>query len=432
MSKVQIRYDPFDADILDDPYPTYRMLRDEAPVYRAADSNTWVLSRHRDVTTALLNHHSYSSVDGVFPTPPGSDFLESFLPMMILMDPPRHDQLRALVSKAFTPRRIGALNDGIEDLADRLCQQLDRGAGAADFVKDFAGVLPAMVIADLLGVPRTDREQFRHWSTALIESNPTRGDTGAGLAAAAAMYAYFADFLAERRRQPREDLMSALVRAEIDGKQLTDDELLGFCLLLLIAGHETTSNLLGNAAVVLAHHPETRHRLASDPTLLGAAVEELLRYDSPAQGLARTLTRDITLHDTTMSRGDTVLLLFGSANHDERVFPDPDVFDIDRKPEHQVAFGRGIHFCLGAALARMEARIALRAFLARVPDWDVDLDSALRLRSGPIRGYLSLPITWSRINPAQTVSAPTDNLEHAATAEFGRDNYRAGRQRTSP
>jgi cytochrome P450 len=175
---------------------------------------------------------------------------------------------------------------------------------------------------------------------------------------------------------------------------LTDDELLGFCLLLLIAGHETATNLLGNAAVVLAEHPRSRRRLVADPALLGPAVEELLRYDSPVQGLSRILTRDVILHGTTMERGESVLLLFGSANRDERVFSDPDVFDIDRKPEHQVAFGRGVHFCLGASLARMEARIALRAFLARVPDWDVEVDSAVRLHSGPIRGFLSLPITW--------------------------------------
>jgi cytochrome P450 len=167
MSTAQIRYDPFDADIHDDPYPTYRLLRDEAPVYRATDSNTWVLSRHRDVIAALLDHHSYSSVNGVFPARPGSRVMESLLPMMIVMDPPRHNQLRALVSKAFTPRRIAAMNDGIEDLADRLSQRLARSGGAADFIEDFAGVIPAWVIADLLGVPREDREQFRQWSNTL-------------------------------------------------------------------------------------------------------------------------------------------------------------------------------------------------------------------------------------------------------------------------
>jgi cytochrome P450 len=394
MSMAQIRYDPFDVRIHDDPYPTYRMLRDEAPVYRATDSHTWVLSRHRDVITALLDHDTYSSAEGVFPVPPGSGVMDSVLPMMIMMDPPRHDQLRALVSKAFTPRRIAAMNDGIEDLADRLSQQFDRGSGAADFVGDYAGIIPAIVIADLLGIPREDREQFRQWSNVLVQFNPAR-EGGVDHGAAAAIYGYFADFLAERRRAPREDLMSALVSAEIDGTRLTDDELLGFCLLLLIAGHETTTNLLGNAAVVLAEHPRSRRRLVADSALLGPAVEELLRYDSPVQGLSRALTRDVTLHGTTMTRGESVLLLFGSANRDERVFSDPDVFDIDRKAEHQVAFGRGVHFCLGASLARMEARIALRAFLSRLPDWDVDVESATRLHSGPIRGFLSLPITWS-------------------------------------
>jgi cytochrome P450 len=392
VSKVQIQYDPFDATIIDDPYPTYRLLRDEDPVYRAAQTDTWVLSRHHDVQTALLDHDSYSSVDSVFPTPPGSDFVQSLLPMMILMDPPRHNQLRALVSRAFTPRRISALNDGIEQLAQDLVARLHEGS--ADFVVDFAGLLPTMVIADLLGVPREDRDQFRQWSTMLVQADPTHGQTAEALSAMASMYGYFTDFLADRRRSPRQDLMSALVSAEIDGVHLTDEELLGFCALLLLAGTETTTNLLGNSAVVLAQHPDSRRRLAGDHTVLGPAIEELLRYDSPIQGICRILTRDITLHDTTMSRGESVLLLFGSANRDERVFSDPDVFDIDRKPEHHLAFGKGVHFCLGASLARMEARIALTALLKRVPDWDVDLDSAQRLRSGPIRGYTSLPISY--------------------------------------
>ncbi len=314
-----------------------------------------MLSRHEDVIAALLDHDTYSSVNGVFPTPPDAPFLESFLPMMITMDPPRHDQLRGgLVSKAFTPpRRIVALETGIDQLAASLVERLTSSGseGRSDFVADLAGILPAVVIADLLGgIPREDRQQFRQWSSTLIQSNPARGEVAEGLAAAAAVYAYFADFLADRRKAPRDDLMSALVAAEIDGQRLSDDELLGFCLLLLIAGHETTTNLLANAAVVLAGHPpRSRHRLAADPTLIGQTVEELLRYDSPVQGLSRVLTTDVTLHGgATMSQGDSVLLLFGSANRDERVFARPDVFDIDRKPEHQVAFGRGYPLLSGS------------------------------------------------------------------------------------
>ncbi|MGD9620688.1 MAG: cytochrome P450 [Mycolicibacterium sp.] len=395
MVEVKVRYDPFDATILSDPYPTYRLLRDSAPVYRAEESHTWVLSRHADVQAAAVDHGTYSSVDGIFPTPPGSNFIGSFLPMMIVMDPPRHDQLRALVSRAFTPRRVAGLHDVITQMAAELLGGFDEESGSADFVTDFAAILPAAVIADLLGVPAEDRDLFRLWSSQLVQVDVNHGQTTDALAAAASIYAYFTDFLAERRRSPRADLMSALVNATVDGIGLTDEEVLGFCALLLVAGYETTTNLLGNSAVVLAQNPQIRRRLGCDRTLLGPAVEELLRYDSPAQGLSRTLTRDVTLHGTTMRKGEKVLLLFGSANRDERAFPEPDVFDVDRTCEHQVAFGRGIHFCLGAALARMEARIALDALLDKVPDWEVDLTSARRLRSGPIRGYTSLPITWT-------------------------------------
>ncbi|HEY9264567.1 MAG TPA: cytochrome P450, partial [Mycobacterium sp.] len=208
MVSVQIRYDPFDASILNDPYPTYRSLRDTAPVYRAEESHTWVLSRHADVQAAALDHGTYSSVDGIFPTPPGSDFIGSFLPIMIVMDPPRHDQLRALVSRAFTPRRVAGLQGAITQMAAELFERLDEGSGSADFVTDFAAILPAAVIADLLGVPATDRDQFRVWSSQLVQVDVNHGQTTDALAAAASIYAYFTDFLADRRKNPREDLMS--------------------------------------------------------------------------------------------------------------------------------------------------------------------------------------------------------------------------------
>lgn len=394
MVDLESLYDPFDPAVHEDPYPVYEELRERFPLYRAEGSNTWVLSRYGDVEAALLDPETYSSARGIFPTPSAVDMNELFLPMMIMMDPPRHTELRSLVSRAFTARRVAGMAETVQAAADELVEPFMDSAGC-DFVQDFAGPLPAVVIADLLGVPRADRDQFRVWSSTLVQANPLLDMAGPGLAAAASLYEYFADFLTDRREKPREDLISALVQAEVNGERLTDDELLGFCLLLLVAGHETTTNLLGNSAVVLAEHPEARRRMAEDPALITPAVEELLRYDSPVQGLSRTLTRDVSLHGQTMSEGETVLLLFGSANRDERAFPSADVFDIDRKPDHQVAFGRGIHFCLGAALARTEARAALGTLLRRWPHWDVDLAAATRLRSGPVRGYASLPITWA-------------------------------------
>lgn len=387
-------YDPFDPAVQEDPYPVYARLRAEHPVYRAARSGTWVLSRFADVQAALLDPGTYSSASGIFPVPGGMDMTQLFLPMMIMTDPPRHTQLRALVSRGFTARRIAALEPAVSTIAGELVDGFE-GAGECDLVAEFAGPLPAMVIADLLGVPREDRAQFREWSRTLVQADPLTDQAGPGLAAAAALYEYFAGFLAERRARPREDVISALVSAEVDGHRLSEEELLGFCLLLLVAGHETTTNLLANAAVVLAGHREARGRLVREPGLLPVAVEELLRYDSPVQGLSRTLSRDVTLHGTTMAAGDTVLVLFGSANRDEHAFPRADVFDLDRRPERHLAFGRGIHFCLGAALARVEARVALQVLLQRCPDWTVDLARAQRLRSGPVRGYAALPMNWS-------------------------------------
>ncbi len=398
MNQQQLTYSPFDPAVIEDPYPVYRELRENAPLFWSPAASTWVLSRYDDVSAALLDPETYSSASGIFPTPPGVDMTELFLPMLIMSDPPRHTQLRHLISKAFTPRRIAGLETRIQALVDDLLDQAP-DTGTWDFVSGFAGPLPAIVIADMLGVPRNDRDRFRTWSTTLIQSSPIRGEFGPGLDAASALYEYFAAFLAERRAHPQDDLMTALVHAEVDGAYLSEEELLGFCLLLLVAGHETTTNLLSNSAVILAQHPESRRQLADHPDLVPAAVEELLRYDSPVQGLARTLTRQVDLHGQRMKTGDTVLLLFGSANRDDHAFPAPDNFDINRRPERQIAFGRGIHFCLGAALARLEAQIALQALLARRRDWDVDLNSAVRLRSGPIRGYVSLPVQWASAAP---------------------------------
>jgi len=392
MLDQQLRYSPFDPQIIVDPYPVYRELRDDAPVYWSAEASSWVLSRYDDVSAALADPATYSSASGIYPTPPGVEMTEMFLPMVVMSDPPRHTQLRQLVSRGFTPRRIAALETTVHTVVRELLAQIP-AVGTWDFVAGFSGPLPAIVIADMLGVPRDDQDRFRAWSTTLVQSNPIRGEIGTGVDAAAALYDYFASFLADRRAHPRDDLMTALVQAEVEGERLSEEELLGFCFLLLVAGHETTTNLLSNAVALLADHPEIREQLKADPDLVPLAVEELLRYDSPVQGIGRTLTREVELYGQQMKPGDSVLLLFGSANRDDRAFPDAEVFDIYRRPEPHVALGRGIHFCLGAALARMETRIALEWLLNRPTlTWDVDLAGGERLRSGPIRGFASLPM----------------------------------------
>jgi len=392
MPQTQIRYDPWDEAIFDDPYPTYKLMRDEAPVFWAEASQTWALSRHADVWAALLDHETYSSVDSVFPMPPGSNLDMAFMPMMVRMDPPRHDKLRALVNKGFTARRVAALEGVIEEQVNVLIGDLQQGA---DFAKDFAAVLPLGIIADLLGIPKEDRPNFRDWSVTLMTDNPVLGPAEDGLMAAANIYAYFMEFLNQRKTEPREDMMSALVQAEVDGEKLTDEEILGTLMMFLLAGHETSTNLLTNIARTLAAHPDQRQRMANDNALISHAIEESLRYDTSVQGLQRRLTRDVTLHDVTMSKGDSVLVLYAAANRDERAFPNPDVFDIDRKPEKQVAFGRGVHACIGAPLARLQVRVALTAMLERLPNWEVDLANAKRVHSGPVSGWESLPITWS-------------------------------------
>jgi len=392
MIDLELNYSPFDPQVIADPYPAYRELRANAPVYWSAEASSWVLSRYDDISAALADPLTYSSASGVYPTPAGMDMTQMLLPMLLMSDPPRHTQLRQLVSRAFTPRRIATLELSVHTIVRDLLDEVP-AAGAWDFVSGFSGPLPAFVIADLLGIPREDQDHFRTLSTTLVQSNPMQDQMGVGMEAAAALYDYLSTFLAERRAQPGDDLMTALVQAEVDGQHLSEEELLGFCFLLLVAGHETTTNLLSNSVIVLAAHPESRRQLQVEPDLVPPAIEELLRYDSPVQGIGRTLTRPVELHGQRMNPGDSVLLLFGSANRDYRAFNDAEVFDIARRPERHLALGRGIHFCLGASLARMETRIALAALLDRSRfDWDVDLFGAERLRSGPIRGFASLPV----------------------------------------
>jgi cytochrome P450 len=336
---------------------------------------------------------TFSSGQGVFPGM-GEYNPDQMLPVMIMMDPPRHTQLRSLVNRAFTRRRIADREEAIRAIARDLVEAL-ADAGGGDLVEDLAKPLPTIVIADLLGVPREDRKAFRHWSDQLIQDNPDDPTAMAmAMEGGASLLAYFADLIAERRRSPRDDLLTALITAEIDEEHLSEDELFGMCVLLLVAGNETTTNLVSNSAVLFAQHPDQWRAVVVDPSLLPGAVEESLRCDSPVQALARTSTRPVEIHGTMMDEGDKVLLVYGSANRDDREFSEPDTFDIERSVERQLAFGHGIHFCLGAPLARLEAQIAYSELLRRSPEWTVT-GPPERLHSGPIRGLVHLPVSMN-------------------------------------
>lgn len=388
-------FNPYDRELHRNPYPVYRKLRDDHPVHHNSKLHFWTLSRFDDVHAALKAPEVFSSADGIAVGTP-SDLVRR-LPMMITMDPPRHTHLRALVNRAFTPRRIAELEVRIREIAAELVGTfIERGE--CDVVRDFSGPLPTTVIAELLGVPVEDREFFKERSTALVQSNigeALEREQELDLSPAIDLAMYLKKVYDERRSAPRDDLMSALLAATVDGESLNETELIGFAFLLLVAGNETTTNLISNAVLLLELYPDARARLVSEPTLLPIAVEEFLRFDSPVQGLARTTTRDVEIHDSTIVAGERVLLLFGSANRDERHFDRPDHLDVARDPNHHLAFGFGTHFCLGASLARLEARVAFETILSRLPDYSVNASGVERLHSGPIRGLSRLPIEFS-------------------------------------
>jgi cytochrome P450 len=386
---------PFSYAFHEDPYPTYRRLRDEEPAYRNEALDFWALSRYQDVIDASRDWATYSSAEGT--TLERLDpRLGEHLPMMIFMDPPRQTRLRALVSKVFTPRRVAALEPFIRERTRHHLAPL-AAAGGGDFVAQFSALLPMDVIFTLLGVPTEERNRLRHLIDASLHrdaDSPTVPPSAAD--AMAQQVRYWFSLVAERRRRPQDDLVSQLVAAEVpstDGapERLTDAEVAGFLNLLGAAGNETVTKLLAGGIVLFARHPGEYARVRADPARIADAVEEILRHTSPSQYQGRTLTRDVSLHGRTMPRGARVLLLTGSANHDERAFPDPEAFDIARQQLVPLGFGYGVHSCLGAALARLESRVALEEFVEAFPRFGIDEGGLRRVHMSNVHGFSSVP-----------------------------------------
>lgn len=368
----------FSDDVRRNPYPWYAELRRSAPALRDARSGVWMLFGYDDVRRALTDHDAFSSVVSPPTTRPGR--------WLIFADPPRHTKLRALIMRAFTSRAVAALEPRIRDLARTLLDAAS-ARGSMDLVSEFAAPLPLQVIAGLLGAPTDDWVRFRRWSDGILTLANTVGAGPQATAAAADFFAvhdemqgYVAALVEERRVSPKDDLLTRLVEAEVDGDHLSPDEILGFFQLLLLAGHETTTNLISNAVLAFSEHPAQLALVRSDPALLPRAIEETLRYRSPVQAAFRVTRRDIDVGGTRIPPGQLVLAMIGSANRDPAVFANPDAFDVLRDPNPHMAFGHGIHFCVGAPLARLEARIALQALLA-LADLEIDMDEPWQPRA---------------------------------------------------
>jgi cytochrome P450 len=393
--RTAVAYSPYAYEMHEDPYPTYARLREEAPLYRNDEDGFWALSRHADVLAAFRDSDLYSSANGVSvePTATGPDAprIMSFL----AMDPPRHGRMRGLVSRGFTPRRVVDLEPRIRALTlEHLEPALERGS--FDLIADFAGKLPMDVISELVGVPAADRDEVRRLADLVVHREQGVHDVPpTGMAAALELVVYYTDLVGDRRRRPADDLTSVLLAAEVDGDRLTDEEVIGFLFLMVVAGNETTTKLLGHAWYWGERNPDQRAKPFADPGRIPDWIEETLRYDASSQVLARTVTRDVELHDRVVPAGDRILLLIGAANRDPRVFVDPDRYAVDRPDvtHHLASFGSGRHFCLGASLARLEARIALEELVARVADYEVHHEAVRRVHSVNVRGFATLPTT---------------------------------------
>ena len=385
-----------------DPYPVYDRLRAASSVLRDPRSDFWMVFDYEGVRRALTDPEAFSSRAA----PPGGGALD----WMIFFDPPRHTKLRALIARAFTPRSVANLEPRIRELSRGLLDAVIE-RGQMDLAADYAVPLPLLVIAEMLGIPAADRSRFRGWVDAILGMiyTVTGGEAAARAvrefgAATAEMGAYLAELLARRRSVPEDDLLTRLVGAEVDGERLTEKEILSFFQLLLLAGSETTTNLIGNAVLCLAENPDQFGRLRAAPDLLPSAIEEVLRYRSPVQAVFRQTRADVAMHGQTIPAGKLVLAMIGSANRDPRQFPDAGRFDVARDPNPHVAFGHGIHFCLGAPLARLEARVALPDLLGRLRGLALVADEPWEPRKAfHVHGPARLPV---RFEPGPRATPP--------------------------
>ena len=391
-----LAYSPYDYAMHEDPYPTYARLRAEAPVFYNEQLDFFAYSRHADVLSAFRDVDRYSNAYGVSLDPaafgPDAHRAMSFL----AMDPPRHTRMRSIVGKSFTPRRVAAMEGDIRRLARaHLEPAIERGS--FDFIGDFAGRLPMDVISELVGVPPSDRAEVRRLADLLVHREEGMDDIPqAGLDAALALAGYYAQMVAERRRREHDDLTWSLLQQEVDGQGLTDDEVISFLFLLVVAGNETTTKLLGNAWYWGWRHPDQLARPMAERARVADWVEETLRFDTSTQMLVRVTRVPVRVQDVDIDAGRRVLLLLGSANRDDAVFTEPDTYDLDRDTKDLISFGGGRHFCMGAALARLEARVALSELLDRVKDYDIDEAGLVRVHSINVRGLASVPTTVTR------------------------------------
>jgi len=384
-------YDPFDPAIQEDPYPTYKLLRDQAPVYYNEERGFWAVSRFHDVHSAARDWSVLSSASGV--ELDESDQLFHTTGDFLASDPPRHDELREVVRRWYTPKAVRLLEPRIRKVADELVDRIC-ATETADLVRDLARPLPNIVVFELMGFPKEDQQQLSEWLLTLTtERLPSeRTIPSQAWKAAQSLREYIADAANQRRESVHEEevLMDTIVRAELAGR-ISRTEMFGMVVVLLAAAIHTTSGLLSTALELLARHPDQRALLVREPARLPGAIEEFLRYDAPAQWLARTTTSEWELHGVVVPEGERLVLLYGSANRDERRFNEPDRLDVSRQPERHLSFGNGIHFCLGASIARLESKLALEAVLAKMPSYEI-AGEVQRLYLPADRGLASLPV----------------------------------------